>query len=66
MKIDARRYHITPLQFNHIPRAALLAELGLPDSTLAVYKNGYGFDSPRSHWVHRSAKRLSTVDAGIL
>ncbi len=37
-EIDARRYHITPLQFNHIPRAALLAELGLPDSTLAVYK----------------------------
>lgn len=37
-QIDARRYHIVPLQFNHIPRAALLAELGLPDSTLTVYK----------------------------
>ncbi len=37
-EIDARRYHIAPLQFNHTLRAALLAELGLPDSTLAVYK----------------------------
>lgn len=37
-EIDARRYHIAPLQFNHTPRTALLAELGLPDSTLTVYK----------------------------
>lgn len=37
-EIDARRYHIAPLQFSHIPRVALLAELGLPGSTLTVYK----------------------------
>lgn len=34
---EARRYSIAPPQFNHIPQATLLAELGLPDSTLAAY-----------------------------
>lgn len=39
-KLDAKRYHLLPLQFSHIPRAELLAELDLPDSTLPHYKMG--------------------------
>lgn len=35
---EARQYHIGPPQFNRISQAVLLAELGLPDRTLAVYK----------------------------